>query len=267
MDLHEKDLTIEIKGTELERRKAVKYAKSVMAQRTGNVTVDKVKDDDNDLTIFSVPSDAVGFVTGRNGNFLRALEDEWNVLMLFAEFNRGARREFEELAIFGGRRGRRGAELKALSAIDAKCPGWFEKIKDEVLRRDEDGDNWGTATMQFKKDELSYALGKQGATRRKIEKSSGCITQYIGLTGVFAGTKEERMRAKEYTHWLFDQLEGPVYVEDWQDRDDCDVLDIPQDCVGYITGARRAALSQMEEEFGNTGKDILFLKRCSTSST
>ena len=39
----------------------------------------------------------------------------------------------ETLVIFGSRRGRRGAELKALSAIEAKCPGFFEKHRDEIL--------------------------------------------------------------------------------------------------------------------------------------
>ena len=42
--------------------------------------------------------------------------------------------------------------------------------------------------------------------------------------------------------WLFKQLDGPVQV-DTRDRDDVIVVEVPQDTVGYITGARRAALS------------------------
>merc|ERR1719198_1538567 len=50
--------------------------------------------------------------------------------------------------------------------------------------------------------------------------------------------------------WLFAQLEGPVFVENWEDRDDCSVVEVPRDCVGYITGNRRATLATMEEEWG-----------------
>lgn len=56
--------------------------------------------------------------------------------------------------------------------------------------------------------------------------------------------------AREYMKWLFEQLEGPVYVEGWQDRDDCTVVEVPADCIGYVTGARRAALGGIEEEWG-----------------
>merc|ERR1719444_517453 len=50
--------------------------------------------------------------------------------------------------------------------------------------------------------------------------------------------------------WLFQQLEGPVWGEGWEDRKDCTAIDIPSDCVGYITGARRATLGSLEEEWG-----------------
>ena len=41
-----------------------------MAQRVGPVTIEDTGDDD-DLTVIQVPTEAVGFVTGSNGNFLR----------------------------------------------------------------------------------------------------------------------------------------------------------------------------------------------------
>jgi len=247
LDLWEND-KLEIRGTKEQRRKGEKYCKAVMATRHGVVKVSK-KDDDGDMTILHIPQDAVGFVTGRQGNFLRTLEEEWRVLMLFVELDRGRGKKDEELVIFGDRRGRRGAELKALSAVESKCPGFFEQSRDEILYRDQD-DDWGVSTMEFKTDELAYALGKGGATRIKVEASSGCITQYLGHTAIFAGTREERKIAKEYMGFLFDQLDNPVYVKNWKDRDDCCVLKIPQDCVGYVTGSRRAALGKMEQECG-----------------
>eukprot|EP00928_Gymnodinium_smaydae_P017003 TRINITY_DN1645_c1_g5_i1.p1 TRINITY_DN1645_c1_g5~~TRINITY_DN1645_c1_g5_i1.p1 ORF type:complete len:667 (-),score=172.88 TRINITY_DN1645_c1_g5_i1:106-1833(-) len=255
IELFERDLVLELRGSKLQRRRAKKYAEGVMAQRTGPVNVHSDYDD-GDLTMLMVPQEAVGFVTGRAGNFLRTIEEEWTTLMFFCEVDGSAGRrskEYEKLAIFGSVRSRRGAELKVLSAVETKVPGYFSKIKDEVLDRDrgkDDSGTWGTDTMQFQDDELSYALGKQGGTRKKLERSSGAIVQYVGHTAMFSGTKAQRRRAKEYMKWLFEQLEGPVWVDGWEDRDDCTVVDIPSDCIGYVTGSRRAALGGMEEEWG-----------------
>jgi len=253
IELFERDLILEIRGSKIQRRRAKKYCEGVMAQRTGPVSVTEDYNDD-DLTMLMVPQETVGFVTGRGGNFLRTIEEEWCTLMFFCEVVSGKRdRDYEKLAIFGGVRGRRGAELKVLSAVETKKPGYYDQIKDEVLGRDkgkDDSGTWGTDTMVFQDDELSYALGKQGATRKKIERSSGAVVQYLGHNAFFSGTRAERKRAKDYMKWLFMQLEGPVYVDDWEDRDDCCVVDIPQECVGYITGNRRATLSRMEEDWG-----------------
>merc|ERR1711881_587172 len=169
-----------------------------------------------------VPQETVGFVTGRAGNFLRTIEEEWGTLMFFCEVGSGRRdKEYEKLAIFGGIRGRRGAELKVLSAVETKVPGYYDKIRDEVVDRDRGKDEtgtWGTDTMTFQDEELSYALGKQGGTRKKLERSSGAVVQYVGHNALFSGTKHVRRQAKEYMKWLFEQLEGPVYVDGWQDR-------------------------------------------------
>jgi hypothetical protein len=254
IELFERDLILEIRGSKLQRRKAKKYAEGVMAQRTGPVSITDDYDD-GDLTMLQVPQEAVGFVTGRAGNFLRTIEEEWCTLMFFCEVGAGSNRnkDYEKLAIFGSVRGRRGAELKVLSAVETKVPGYYDKIRDDVNDRDrgkDDSGTWGTDTMTFQDDELSYALGKQGGTRKKLERASGAIVQYVGHVALFSGIKAERRRAKEYMKFLFDQLEGPVYVDGWEDRDDCTVVDVPSDCIGYITGARRATLGQMEEEWG-----------------
>jgi len=93
----------------------------VMAQRTGPVTVTEDYYD-GDLTMLQVPQEAVGFVTGRAGNFLRTIEEEWGTLMFFCEVGAGNRhRDYEKLAIFGSVRGRRGAELKVLSAVETSA--------------------------------------------------------------------------------------------------------------------------------------------------
>lgn len=252
IELFERDLILEIRGSKRQRRRAKKYAEGVMAQRTGPVSITEDYDD-GDLTMLQVPQEAVGFVTGRAGNFLRTIEEEWGTLMFFCEVGRGRNRDYEKLAIFGSVRGRRGAELKVLSAVETKVPGYFESIREDVVNRDKGEDEsgtWGTDTMTFQDDELSYALGKQGGTRKKLERSSGAVVQYVGHVALFSGTRRERRNAKDYTKWLFEQLEGPVFVHGWEDRDDCTVIDVPSDCIGYITGNRRATLGGMEEEWG-----------------
>lgn len=93
LDLFEHSLTLEIRGTDDERKRAKKYVECVMAQRIGPVTIEENSDDD-DLTVIMVPSEAVGFVTGAGGNFLRQVEEEWGTLMFFADFRgRGERQE------------------------------------------------------------------------------------------------------------------------------------------------------------------------------
>ena len=31
--------------------------------------------------------------------------------------------------------------------------------------------------------------------------------------------------------------QGPVFVEGWEERTDCTTLEVPRDCIGYVTGA------------------------------
>lgn len=104
--------------------------------------------------------------------------------------------------MFGKRRGRRGAELKVLSAIEQKNPGYCTRgLKDRISESE-----WGTDTKWLKDDELSYALGKRGMTRKKLARASGCIVEYVGNVVHMAGNKRQRIRANQYLDWLFQQV-------------------------------------------------------------
>eukprot|EP00928_Gymnodinium_smaydae_P034692 TRINITY_DN2452_c1_g1_i1.p1 TRINITY_DN2452_c1_g1~~TRINITY_DN2452_c1_g1_i1.p1 ORF type:complete len:735 (-),score=183.67 TRINITY_DN2452_c1_g1_i1:147-2351(-) len=250
VDFNHQELTLELRGSLAQRRRAKKYADLVTKQRLGpNYSSDEFED--GDLTVLSVPPEVVGYVQGHGGSVLRSIEEEWGSLMIFVDVDLS---RHQRLAIFGGIRGRRGSELKVLSAVETKMPGYFNTVTTEVVNRDMLQDptgTWGTDYMTFKDEgEISYALGKQGGTRRKLERSSGAIVQYVGMITLISGTKIERERAKEYMKWLFQQLEGPVFVDAWEGRDDITVVDIPTDCIGYITGNRRATLGALEEEWG-----------------
>lgn len=250
--LKEKENLVEIRGSLAQRRRSKKYCQLIMRQRLDPSILMMEGIDDDDLTIIAVPPDVVGYVSGQGGGVLRSIEEEWNSLMFFIDTDLT---RSQRVAIFGTIRGRRGSELKVLSAIETKMPGYTATVHNEIMNRDRYKDptgTWGTDWMTFRDEgEISYALGKRGGTRIKLEHSSGSVVQYVGMMVVCSGTKVERMRAREYMKWLFQQLEGPVYVTGWEGREDCTVVDIPSDCIGYITGNRRAALGSMEEEWGS----------------
>ena len=63
--------------------------------------------------------------------------------------------------------------------------------------------------MTSQDDELSSPWESRG-TRKKLERSSGAVVQNVGHVALSSGSKEVRIKSKEYMKWLFDQPEGPV---------------------------------------------------------
>lgn len=246
LDLQNRNL--EITGTPEERERAKKYVRLVMAQRLGPVRLEDPTQH-NDLTIIEVPAEAVSFVTGKQGSFLRLVEEEFSTLLFFLDFNKSSKRDqLERLAIFGGLRERRGAELKVMAAIEMKKPGYFTD-RDKNLPMQDPSEGFATDRMPIEEDDYSYALGKGGATRKKIARASNCVIEYIGRLAYMSGYKKERLRGREYLIWLFRQRVGPVEVE-YANREDVTVLQVPKDCVGFVTGHKGTALRAVEEETG-----------------
>jgi len=248
--------TVFMSGTRKERERAQEYLGWLFDQLKGPVYVDGWEERD-DVTMVDVPRDCVGYVTGARRATLGKIEEEWGTLMFFMSTNMRARdrendgrRDFdgsEKLAIFGDRRGRRGAELKCMSAVETKRPGYFTR---DVVKHTSDADGFASDVFPMDESELSYALGKDGATRRKLARASGCIMEYVGQVAFICGVIEERTRARTYLKWLLKQRHGSVYVDDLKERDDVTVVDVPRDCIGYVTGNRGSSLRQVEEESG-----------------
>merc|ERR1719329_720945 len=249
LELHERNNTVEIIGSDEERRRARKYVELVRAQRVGPVNVD-VSHDDGDLTMIAVPHNCVGFVTGSQGNFLRTCEEEWATLMFFCDYQGPIADGFggaERLAIFGDLNGRCGAELKVMAAIETKIPGYYTTDLGDTHCADE----WGTDTVPLQADQLSYALGKKGSTRRKLARASGSILEYVGSVAFLAGVLAARQRAREYLGWLCDQVcckTGRISI-DASTRDDVTLVPVPKDCIGYVMGDKRNTLSRLEEDW------------------
>jgi hypothetical protein len=290
LDFNERESVVEIRGSPLARRRAAKYVRLVKAQRVGPVHLDPVADDDGDLTIVIIPHDCIGYVTGKKGATMRSMEEEWGTLMFFIdeakkvqssssdddgskaeppldaqtghdpeqdkkeEENPDGKEEEDQrkkrvgqgkLAVFGDQRGRRGTELKVMSAVEQKVPGYFTSSVELHISEDE----WGTDTVPIQED-LSYALGKGGVTRKKLARASNCIMEYVGSIAFMSGTLAERKRARDYLSWLMQQRRGSVRVEDVEKRDDVTVLQVPSQCVAFITGTGGRSLRAVEEQTG-----------------
>jgi len=149
----------------------------VLAQRLGPIKVD-VSTQRTDLSIVRVPADCVAYVMGKNGRVLRSMEEEYGTLMFFGTLvgddetnGNDSNISTEALCILGGRRGRRGSELKVMSAVEHKTPGFFvgqdKKLKNRLKQPgDDERDGWGYDTFPFEEQEFSYALGAQVSKSR-----------------------------------------------------------------------------------------------------
>jgi len=248
---------LEITGKDDERKRASRYVKIIMKQRLGPVKLEDIESH-TDLSIIDVPSEAVSFVTGKGGAFLRMVEDEFGTLLFFIDYNKsrtrdpsadaGPAKKIERLAIFGSERVRRGAELKVMAAIEMKQANYFTN-RDANSPLVDPLEGFRTDRLPIAEDDYSYALGKGGSTRKKIAKASGCIIEYIGRHAYLSGSKPERQRAREYLLWLSRQRVGPVEV-DYEKRDDVTVLPVPKDCVGFVTGHKGTSLRAVEDQTG-----------------
>ena len=95
-----------------------------------------------------------------------------------------------------------------MNEIEKKAPGHFSRGLREKFS---DSRGFDTDRMAIKDDELSYVIGKEAATQKKIEKAAGCILQFVGRYAFMAGILKERKRCKEYIGWLLQQLKGRAF--------------------------------------------------------
>mmetsp|Transcript_68036 Transcript_68036/g.203747 ORF Transcript_68036/g.203747 Transcript_68036/m.203747 type:complete len:275 (-) Transcript_68036:22-846(-) len=134
-----------------------------------------------------------------------------------------------------------------MSAVETKRPGYFTRDIRKVISEKE---GFASDTYPMDESELSYALGKDGTTRRKLARASGAIMEYVGQIAFICGSFEERTRARTYLKWLLKQRNGSVFVEDLRERTDVTIVPVPSEAIGYVTGNRGSSLRQVEEESG-----------------
>jgi hypothetical protein len=160
-----------VSGSDAARARAMDYVRWVLRQRLGAIEVTHASKRD-DLSVVRVPADCVAYVTGKSGRVLRSVEEEFGTLMFFGKLvgeepdGADESRNDETLCVLGDRRGRRGAELKVMSAVEHKTPGVFVNDNAKLRERlkqpgDGLGDGFGYDVFPFEEHEFSYARGAQ----------------------------------------------------------------------------------------------------------
>ena len=74
----------------------------------------------------------------------------------------------------------RARERSGVSGCSDGCAGGQSWVRSSGASAGEDG-TWGTDTMTFQDDELSYALGKQGGTRPLMPDCKSCPPCFVVL--------------------------------------------------------------------------------------
>lgn len=121
IDLDNSGGDVRVRGTEAQRKRAMSYLKYVIQQRVGPVLVD-LSEERDDLTGMVLPKSCVGYITGRAGNTLRKMEEEYGTLMFLTK-NHELPHDTEQLVIAGDLKARRATELRVMSSLEQKIPG------------------------------------------------------------------------------------------------------------------------------------------------
>ena len=101
--------------------------------------------------------------------------------------------------------------------------------------------------MWIDEADYSYALGKQGATRKNIVRSTGCLVEYVGFVAFLSGTKEERNAARECAPSLGRFSRGARVFRAW--------WMMPQDAQGALNDTFRQYMESIPH-FGPGGQKL-----------
>jgi rRNA processing protein Krr1/Pno1 len=105
--------------------------------------------------------------------------------------------------------------------------------------------------MEIETAAAAFVLGRGGSTKRKVERVSECRMDLDERRGTIEirGTKANRQRARDYVNFIDQQRQGSVTV-DIDGRGDLTVVEVPEDCCGFVMGRGGNTLRSMEEEWG-----------------
>lgn len=109
----------------------------------------------------------------------------------------------------------------------------------------------GVDELHLGPDDVGFVLGKGGSTKHKIARVADARLE-LDDSGklTIMGSDEARKRAREYVDMVLAQRVGPVTVDFDSGRNDLTCVNVPRDCVGYVTGRGGVVLRGLEQEWG-----------------
>lgn len=104
--------------------------------------------------------------------------------------------------------------------------------------------------MQLEGEAVAYVLGRDGTTKRRLEKCSGCQLEVGSDTITVYGSATERKLGMFFIEVTLQQRNKKMNLnfDELEDREDCEKLDVPKECVGFVLGNRGATLRGFEDQ-------------------
>eukprot|EP00911_Craspedida_sp_UC1_P001101 UC1_evm1s825 len=106
-------------------------------------------------------------------------------------------------------------------------------------------------TMQLEGPEVAFVLGRNGVTKNKIARAAGARLD-MNDDGVLVihGSESVKERAREYVSYVIEQRTDTVKIDFEAQRPDLSSVEVPRECVGFVTGRGGKVLRSFEEEWG-----------------
>jgi len=104
--------------------------------------------------------------------------------------------------------------------------------------------------MKLEGEAVAYVLGRDGTTKRRLEKCSGCQLEVGEDTISIYGTPAERKLGSFFIEVTLQQRNKKMNLDfnALEDREDCERLDVPKECVGFVLGNKGATLRGFEDQ-------------------
>jgi len=104
--------------------------------------------------------------------------------------------------------------------------------------------------MKLEGEAVAYVLGRDGTTKRRLEKCSGCELEVGDDKITVYGSPEERKMGMFFIEVTLQQRNRKMTLdfEELARRENCETLDVPTECVGFVLGNRGATLRAFEDQ-------------------
>jgi len=107
--------------------------------------------------------------------------------------------------------------------------------------------------VELKEKEVAYVFGRMGTTKDKLARVSGTNIELQGSALVIQGHEHNVALGKRYVQILLNQRSGniersDVTIDPEKHITDLTLLDVPNNCKGFVTGRGGDTLRQIEHE-------------------